>query len=98
MFSITKLFCEVVSVGFCIPEILLLQEYEDWDEYEEDGEEQEEEEGGEDEETHQPTQEELDYLSLRQKLKDTIRKQMKKDLGTTNSGSHNKTNAFRKDK
>ncbi|KAK6128737.1 hypothetical protein DH2020_037520 [Rehmannia glutinosa] len=75
-------------------------EYEDWDEYEEDGEEQEEEEGGEDgyEETqHQPTQEELEYLELRQKLKESIRKQMKKELGTANAGSRDKTNVFRKD-
>lgn len=78
-----------------------MQEYENWDEYEEDGEEQEEEEGSEGDEhegTHQPTQEELDYLALRQKLKDRFRKQMKKDLGTANSGSLDKTNAFRKDK
>ncbi|KAL8528889.1 hypothetical protein ACS0TY_006381 [Phlomoides rotata] len=74
-------------------------EYEDWDEYEEDGDEQEEEEGGENEheETHQPTQEELDYLALRQKIKETIRKQKKKDLGTANSGSHDRMNTYRKD-
>ncbi|KAI3462630.1 hypothetical protein Pfo_019293 [Paulownia fortunei] len=75
------------------------EEYEDWDEYEEDGEEQEEEEGGEDgyEETQQPTQEQLEYLELRQRLKESIRKQMKKDLGTANAGSREKINAVRKD-
>ncbi|XP_047941598.1 protein spt2-like isoform X2 [Salvia hispanica] len=74
-------------------------EYENWDEYEEDGEEQEEEEGGDDdyEEVHQPTQEELDYLAIRQKLKESIRKKMKKDAGTANSASRNKVNASRKD-
>ncbi|CAA0843091.1 SPT2 chromatin protein [Striga hermonthica] len=75
-------------------------EYEDWDEYEEDGDEQEHEEVGEDEyeeETHQPTQEELDYLELRQRLKESIRKQMKKELGTTDAGSRDRINGFRKD-
>ncbi|XP_041994673.1 protein spt2 isoform X2 [Salvia splendens] len=74
-------------------------EYENWDEYEEDGEEQEEEEGCDDyyEEVHQPTQEELDYLAIRQKLKESIRKKMKKDAGTANSASRNKVNASRKD-
>ncbi|KAL3844691.1 hypothetical protein ACJIZ3_002094 [Penstemon smallii] len=71
-------------------------EYEDLDEYEEDGEE-EEEDGYEEEEVHQPTQEELEYLELRQKLKDSIRKQMKKELGTANSGSRDKMNVLRKD-
>ncbi|PIN00349.1 hypothetical protein CDL12_27149 [Handroanthus impetiginosus] len=66
-------------------------EYEDWDEYEEDGEEQEEQEGNEDEyeENQQPTQEELEYLSLRQRIKESIRKKRKNDLGTANAGSHN---------
>ncbi|KAL0381475.1 UNVERIFIED_CONTAM: hypothetical protein Sangu_0211800 [Sesamum angustifolium] len=74
-------------------------EYENWDEYEEDGDEQEEEEDGENgyEEPPQPTQEELEYLELRQRIKESIRKQMKKDLGTANSGSRDKINAFRKD-
>ncbi|KAK4426493.1 hypothetical protein Salat_1417900 [Sesamum alatum] len=73
--------------------------YENWDEYEEDGDEQEEEEDGEGgyEEPPQPTQEELEYLELRQRIKESIRKQMKKDLGTANSGSRDKINAFRKD-
>ncbi|KAH6758645.1 hypothetical protein C2S51_018880 [Perilla frutescens var. frutescens] len=75
------------------------QEYENWDEYEDDEEEQEEEEGADDgyEGAHQPTQEELDYLAMRQKLKESIRKQMKKDTGTANSCSRDKVNALRKD-
>ncbi|KAL3637735.1 hypothetical protein CASFOL_018183 [Castilleja foliolosa] len=68
-------------------------DYEDWDEYEED------EEGGEVEyeEPHQPTQEELKYLELRQKLKETFRKKMMKELGTGNGNSRDKINGFRKD-
>ncbi|GER28862.1 SPT2 chromatin protein [Striga asiatica] len=75
-------------------------EYEDWDEYEEDGDERVQEEVGEDEyeeETYQPTQEELDYLELRQKLKESIRNQMKKELGTADAGSRNRINGFSKD-
>ncbi|XP_057791550.1 protein spt2-like [Salvia miltiorrhiza] len=69
-------------------------EYEDWDEYEEDGEEQ-----GDDgyEEVHQPTQEELDYLAIRQKLKEKIRKKMMKDTRTANLSSRDKVNASHKD-
>ncbi|XP_038997499.1 protein SPT2 homolog [Hibiscus syriacus] len=47
-------------------------EYQDEDVMEEDGEEYEEEEEEEQEETRQPTQEELEYLELRQRLKDSI--------------------------
>lgn len=72
-------------------------EYEDWDEYEDDGDEQEEEGGDGYEEAHQPTQEELDYLAMRQRLKESIRKQMKKDAGNASSGSRDKTSALRKD-
>ncbi|KAL6521576.1 hypothetical protein OROGR_018145 [Orobanche gracilis] len=80
-------------------------EYEGYEAYEENGEEQEEEEVGEDEyeedeyeeETYQPTQEELEYLELRQRLKESIRKQMKKELGTANVDSRDKINGFRKD-
>lgn len=75
-----------------------LQEYEDWDEYEDDGDEQEEEGGDGYEEAHQPTQEELDYLAMRQRLKESIRKQMKKDAGNASSGSRDKASALRKDK
>ncbi|XP_042015306.1 protein SPT2 homolog isoform X2 [Salvia splendens] len=74
-------------------------EYENWDEYEEDGEEQEEEDVDDDgyERVHKPTQEELDYLALRQRLKESIRKQMKKDTGTANPGSRDKVNSSRRD-
>lgn len=61
-------------------------EYDDYlDEYEDEGEDQEEEEAGEeeyeDEEPQQPSQELLEYLELRQRLKEDIRKQRKKELG-----------------
>ncbi|MCD7467263.1 hypothetical protein HAX54_004592 [Datura stramonium] len=61
-------------------------EYNDYlDEYEDEGEDQEEEEAGEeeyeDEEPQQPSQELLEYLELRQRLKEDIRKQRKKELG-----------------
>ncbi|KAM3394618.1 protein SPT2 isoform X1 [Capsicum galapagoense] len=64
-------------------------EYDDYlDEYEDEGVDQEEEEAGEeeyeDEEPPQPSQE-LEFLELRQRLKEDIRKQRKKELG---SGSH----------
>nr|GMD72249.1 protein SPT2 homolog isoform X1 [Ipomoea batatas] len=65
-------------------------EYEDLDEYEEDGEEEEggyEEEEYEQEETHEPSMEELEYLELRQKLKERFRKKMKKELGTGSASS-----------
>nr|GMD65887.1 protein spt2-like isoform X1 [Ipomoea batatas] len=65
-------------------------EYEDLDEYEEDGEEGEggyEEEEYEQEETHEPSMEELEYLELRQKLKERFRKKMKKELGTGSASS-----------
>lgn len=82
--------------------MLLLQEYEDLDEYEEDGEEYEEEGGGEEEyeeeETHQPTQESLEYLELRQRLKEAYRKKMKKESGIANHSSREKNSAVRKDK
>ncbi|XP_031385470.1 protein SPT2 homolog isoform X1 [Punica granatum] len=58
-------------------------EYEDYDNYEEEGYEQEEggdeeDEYEEEEEEPKPTKEELEYLELRQKLKESIRKRMKK--------------------
>ncbi|KAL3341357.1 hypothetical protein AABB24_025753 [Solanum stoloniferum] len=59
-------------------------EYDDsyLDEYETEGEEEEAgEEEYEDEEPQQPSQELLEYLELRQRLKDDIRKQRKKELG-----------------
>ncbi|KAK2997559.1 hypothetical protein RJ639_026409 [Escallonia herrerae] len=68
------------------------REYEDLDEYEEEGEEQEEEKEEEEEETRQPTQEELEYLGMRQRLKESIRKQMKKDSGSSLANSREKKN------
>ncbi|XP_057491627.1 protein spt2-like [Actinidia eriantha] len=71
-------------------------DYEDLDEYEEDGEEEEEEGVGEEEyeeeeeEAPQPTQEELEYLELRQRLKDSFRKQMKKESGSAVMNNHDK--------
>uniref|UniRef100_A0A3Q7FCI5 Uncharacterized protein n=1 Tax=Solanum lycopersicum TaxID=4081 RepID=A0A3Q7FCI5_SOLLC len=53
------------------------EEYEDLDEYEEES-------GAEEEETQQPPEELLEYLELRQRLKEGIRKQMKKELGSAN--------------
>ncbi|KAF5795350.1 putative chromatin SPT2 [Helianthus annuus] len=71
-----------------------LDEYEDYEdeggEYEEEGEGYEEEE--EEEEDRLPTQEELEYLELRQKLKDSIRKKMKKDPSSDLAGSREKKN------
>ncbi|KAA8531494.1 hypothetical protein F0562_006153 [Nyssa sinensis] len=68
--------------------------YEDLDEYEEEVEEQEEEEVGEEEyeeeKAPQPTKEELEYLELRQRLKESIRKQMKKESGSALTSSHEK--------
>ncbi|CAK9155641.1 unnamed protein product [Ilex paraguariensis] len=66
-------------------------EYEDLDEYEEESEEQEEE-ACEEEEAPQPTQEELEYLELRKRLKESIRKQMKKESGSTLANSQEKKN------
>jgi protein SPT2 len=70
--------------------------YENLDEYEEDGEEQEEEGSGEEEYEEQEeedeeeeeeaphhTQEELEYLELRKLLKEDIRKQRKKESGSS---------------
>ncbi|KAI9125252.1 hypothetical protein K1719_003868 [Acacia pycnantha] len=67
--------------------------YEDYDDYEDEGQEQEydyEEEEGEEYEEKQPpkpTKEELEYLELRQKLKESIRKQMKKESSTSHASS-----------
>lgn len=75
-----------------------MQEYDDYlDEYEDEGEE---EEAGEDEyeeeEPQQPSRELLEYLELRQRLKEDIRKQRKKELG---GGSREiKKNASSRDK
>lgn len=63
---------------------LIFQEYEDYDDYEEEGYEQvecgeEEDEYEEEKEEPKPTKEELKYLELRQKLKESIRKRTKKE-------------------
>lgn len=75
-------------------------DYEDLDEYEEEGEEQEEEGIGEDnyeeqeeeeeegeEEAPRHTQEELEYLDLRQQLKESFRKKMKKESGSSRANT-----------
>ncbi|KAG6632812.1 hypothetical protein CIPAW_12G004100 [Carya illinoinensis] len=73
-------------------------EVEDYDEYEEEGSELEEDPGeGEkahEEEDPKPTREELEYLELRRRLKEQIRKQMKRDNGTSTNvnGSNEKKN------
>ncbi|XP_052196115.1 probable starch synthase 4, chloroplastic/amyloplastic [Diospyros lotus] len=64
--------------------------YEDFSEYEEDVEEEGEEEYEEEEEAPQPTQEELEYLELRQQLKDSFRKQIKKESGSSHVNSQEK--------
>lgn len=74
-------------------------EYEDLDEYETEYEDDEDREGGEEEyeeeeEVHQPTEQELEYLELRQKLKESIRKQMKKDPGSSLASSREKKNSL----
>ncbi|KAD2804439.1 hypothetical protein E3N88_37816 [Mikania micrantha] len=74
-----------------------LDEYEDYEdeggEYEKEGEEYEEEgEEEEEEEDRLPTQEELEYLELREKLKETIRKKMKKDPSSDIASSREKKN------
>ena len=82
-------------------EVLLMQEYEDLDEYEEDGDEQEEKDAGEDEyeeeDDPKPAKEVLNYLELRQRLKEEKRKKLKKELGTANGSSREKKNVISKD-
>nr|XP_027078868.1 protein SPT2 homolog isoform X1 [Coffea arabica]XP_027078870.1 protein SPT2 homolog isoform X1 [Coffea arabica]XP_027078871.1 protein SPT2 homolog isoform X1 [Coffea arabica]XP_027078872.1 protein SPT2 homolog isoform X1 [Coffea arabica] len=76
-------------------------EYEDLDEYEEDGDEQEEKDAGEDEyeeeDDPKPAKEVLNYLELRQRLKEEKRKKLKKELGTANGSSREKKNVISKD-
>ncbi|CAL0331575.1 unnamed protein product [Lupinus luteus] len=63
-------------------------DYDDYeDEGEEGGEEYEEEEEYAEEEPRKPTKEELEYLELRQKLKESIRRQMKKESNSSLAGS-----------
>ncbi|WVZ21056.1 hypothetical protein V8G54_008378 [Vigna mungo] len=66
-------------------------EKDDYDDYYEDEEQEEYEEGEEEyeeeeEEPRKPSKEEMDYLELRKKLKESIRKQMKKE-GSGSSAS-----------
>ncbi|KAL8224304.1 hypothetical protein R6Q57_019779 [Mikania cordata] len=67
-----------------------LDEYDDYEddvgEYEEEGDEHEEKE----EEVRLPTQEEMEYLELRQKLKESFRKKMKKDPSSDFANSRDK--------
>jgi len=70
------------------------EEYEDLDEYEEKGGAEEYEE----EETQQPPEELLEYLELRQRLKEDIRKQMKKELGSANDLSREIKKTLPRDK
>ncbi|XP_042484332.1 nucleolar and coiled-body phosphoprotein 1-like [Macadamia integrifolia] len=78
----------------------LHQNDEDLDVYEEDGEgeeaeaweedyyrEEDEEEEEKEKEDRKPTKEELDYLQLRQRIKESVRKKMKKEYATVSKGS-----------
>ncbi|XP_052114200.1 uncharacterized protein LOC107495419 isoform X1 [Arachis duranensis] len=72
-----------------------LQDYDDYYDEGEGAEEYEEEE--EEEKPRKPTKEELEYLELRQKLKDSIRKQMKREgTGTGSSASRTDSTDHRK--
>lgn len=76
-----------------------MDEYEtDGEEYEDVGEEGEGEEEQEEEEVRQPTQEELEYLELRQRLKDKVRKQLKKDSGSALANGRERGNKLPYDK
>lgn len=68
-------------------------DYEGYDDYEDEGGEEYEEEGEEaeyEEERPKPTKEEMEYLELRQKLKESIRKKMKKESSTSLSDSNSR--------
>ncbi|RYR27494.1 hypothetical protein Ahy_B01g051521 [Arachis hypogaea] len=72
-----------------------LQDYDDYYDEGEGAEEYEEEE--EEEKPRKPTKEELEYLELRQKLKESIRKQMKREgTGTGSSASRTDSTDHRK--
>lgn len=77
-------------------------EPQDYDDYYEDEEKEEYEEGEEEyeeeeEEPRKPSKEEMDYLELRKKLKESIRKQMKKE-GSGSSASRLDATNRRKNK
>lgn len=67
---------------------------DEYGDYEDDGDGQDEEEEEEDEveETPQPSKEELEYLELRQRLKERFRKKIQKEEGgaTRNNSSDRK--------
>lgn len=75
---------------------------EGYDDYvdEDDGYEREEdgEEEYEEEEDPKPTKEELDYLEFRQRLKERIRKQLKKDGSSLHNNSNDKRKKLPNDK
>uniref|UniRef100_A0A2N9IDB3 Uncharacterized protein n=1 Tax=Fagus sylvatica TaxID=28930 RepID=A0A2N9IDB3_FAGSY len=76
---------------------------EDYDEYEDESEELEEDAGEEEEyeeeeEDPRPTKEALEYLELRQRLKEQIRGQMKKDTGSSINSSNDKKKKLPYDK
>ncbi|XP_073265611.1 uncharacterized protein [Populus alba] len=66
------------------------EEDEYYDEYEEEGEEQVEEEEEYEEEGRKPTAEEMEYLELRKRIKEQIRKKMQKEHGSALSKSQEK--------
>ena len=84
--------------------LFFAQEFEGYNDYEdeqqEEGEGYEEEEGEEYvvEEPRKPTKEELDYLELRQKLKESIRKKMQKQNSTSLADSSGRKKQIQRDK
>jgi protein SPT2 len=76
---------------------MFMQEDEYYDEYEEEGEEQAEEEY-EEEEERKPTVEEVEYLELRERIKEQIRKKMQKEHGSALSKSQEKKKKLPSDK
>lgn len=70
------------------------EDYGDYEDEEGYGYEEEEEGGGEEEyeeeEERKPTEEELEYLELRQRLKEQIRKKIKKENGSGRDASAEK--------
>ncbi|KAG6775936.1 hypothetical protein POTOM_019435 [Populus tomentosa] len=77
------------EVSHCIYAVIM-QEEEYYDEYEEEGEEQVEEEEEYEEEGRKPTAEEMEYLELRERIKEQIRKKMQKEHGSALSKSQEK--------
>lgn len=70
--------------------VICLQEFEDYDAYEEEGYEQEEEgeeEEYEEEEEQKPSAEAIEYLELRARIKERIRKKMQRENGSAVSKS-----------